>query len=92
MTSAHVAVRVEASLLALLNFHHSSPQNGPNRPLHPLPQECDLRATICPNIQWPRKPCGLGTGHVRLTCLEFEPSTTKNLSCRAAMHVKSVES
>ncbi|GFT08671.1 hypothetical protein TNCV_662381 [Trichonephila clavipes] len=27
-----------------------------------------------------------------LSCHEFEPSTTKDLPCRAAMHVKSVES
>ncbi|GFV82934.1 hypothetical protein TNCV_1179491 [Trichonephila clavipes] len=27
-----------------------------------------------------------------LPCHEFEPSTTKVLACRAAMHVKSIES
>ncbi|GFU19118.1 hypothetical protein TNCV_4397191 [Trichonephila clavipes] len=40
---------------------------------------------------WPRKPSGQGIGSW-LACHEFELSTTKDLPCRGAMHVKSVES
>ncbi|GFU83799.1 hypothetical protein TNCV_1694691 [Trichonephila clavipes] len=38
-----------------------------------------------------RKPRGQGIGSW-LACHEFEASTTKDPSCREAMHVKSVES
>ncbi|GFV41861.1 uncharacterized protein TNCV_2958771 [Trichonephila clavipes] len=43
------------------------------------------------SYKWPRYPSGQVIGSW-LACLEFEPSTTKDPPCRAAMHIKSVDS
>ncbi|GFS97289.1 hypothetical protein TNCV_1824551 [Trichonephila clavipes] len=48
-------------------------------------------AYLVPSGPVARYPSGQGIGSW-LACHEFEPSTTKDPSCRAAMHVKSVES
>ncbi|GFX30560.1 uncharacterized protein TNCV_3462101 [Trichonephila clavipes] len=62
---------------------------GPNK-LYPCPKRQILRAAFGSNL-------GHGSRVVKVLdhgwpCLEFQPSTTKDPPCRAAMHVKSVES